>query len=162
MLAMLAVGGLGIRAALTKPAAGQAVSVAAPSAAPSVLAAPSASAVSTEGPSRVAPSASVMLTVNVTPKNATVSVDGNSMPGNPYVGPHPADARSHRIRAEAPGFAPLEKLVELDRDRSVTLTLQALPLSRPAAPRAAAAAPVAPEPGPAKPVRMIAKEDPYK
>jgi serine/threonine protein kinase len=78
-----------------------------------------------------------LLHVTSVPSGAKLSFDGAPLDGNPFSSSFNRDGLTHRIQADAPGFAPKSEWVTLDQaDVAVTLTLdpvKALDAGRPAA-----------------------------
>jgi eukaryotic-like serine/threonine-protein kinase len=66
----------------------------------------------------------VELTVNVTPAEAKLFLDGKELPSNPYVGKFPRDDGTHIIKAEANGFATRSRDVTFDKDRTIEMALE--------------------------------------
>jgi serine/threonine-protein kinase len=132
-----------------------------------------------------APRSTVQVSVNVSPSNAVISIDGAKVNGNPYTAGYPMDGAHHRLHVDAPGFMSKTQEIVFDRDSNVSVALERIafvgappkpatkaessaPDPRPAAP-SAAAAPAAAAPaaeataaGPAKPKRLLSGDDPYK
>jgi hypothetical protein len=125
----------------------------------------------------------VQVSVNVTPSNAVIAIDGAKVNGNPYTAGYPMDGAHHRLHVEAPGFISKTQEIVFDRDSNVSVALERIAFvgaapkattkpetsaaePRPAAPPVAApvAAPVAEATaaGPAKPKRLLSGDDPYK
>ena len=74
-----------------------------------------------------------MLSVSVAPSSATIAIDGQPMPSNPFVGHFLKSAGTHRLRATAPGHVAKERLVSFDDNVMVNLSLVPQPSSAPAA-----------------------------
>jgi serine/threonine-protein kinase len=156
--------------------------VAAASADPSGLVADFAAGPAPAAAPVAAPHSTVQVSVNVTPANAVISIDGAKVNGNPYSGGYPMDGAHHRLHVDAPGFVGKTQEIVFDRDSNVSIALERIPFvgaaPKPATPTAAAAdvrpaaAPVAAAPaapaveataaGPAKPKRLLSGDDPYK
>jgi protein TonB len=68
-----------------------------------------------------------VLSVGVTPSTATLSIDGQPLPSNPFVGHFPKSPGVHRIRASASGYQPKERLVSFDDNVMIDLSLTATP-----------------------------------
>jgi serine/threonine-protein kinase len=88
-----------------------------PVAPPPAPAAPVASAT-------VAPASHVEITINVSPAEAKLYLDGKLLPQNPYVGKFARDDGTHIIRAEAPGYATKNRDITFEKDRSFDITLE--------------------------------------
>lgn len=86
--------------------------VAAPSRQPAVVEPP------TEAPT------SVRLEVNVSPAEASITLDGASLGANPYVGVVISDAAIHELEVTAEGYQPLRQRLTFDRDVILRLHLQ--------------------------------------
>lgn len=93
------------------------------------------SAATTSAASKVSASASspaagtIDLRLSATPSEATLTLDGVTVDGNPFRTKIDRDDRMHVVRATAPGYAPLERAISFAADAEV-----ALALSRAAAP----------------------------
>jgi hypothetical protein len=78
-----------------------------------VVAAMASSAAAVPSSSAAAPASTLTeLTVRATPSGATIFVDGIEVAENPFVGRFVRDGASHRVRAEASGFASKSVRVE--------------------------------------------------
>ena len=77
----------------------------------------------------------IVFSVSVTPSTAQISIDGQPMPSNPFVGHFAKAAGTHRVRATAPGHQPKERLVNFDDNVMIDLSLTPQPQS-PAQPAA--------------------------
>jgi len=87
--------------------------------------APPAPPPASAGP-RLAPAMdAVDLTIRVWPTTARVFLDGLPLSTGWYKGRLPKDGRVHRIRAEAPPFAPKEQIITASGDVIVNLALEA-------------------------------------
>jgi serine/threonine-protein kinase len=124
-----------------------------------VVAIPTATA--TVAPSASAPSTNtVNVRIRVSPPTATLSIDGASVPGNPYVGTFPKGTAVHSLRAIAPGYLPKAEDLTFEDDTAVDLSLErqpqvvyrrGQPVSQPQATPVSAPAPApAPAPPPAQ------------
>jgi eukaryotic-like serine/threonine-protein kinase len=98
-------------------------------------------------PETAAP-ATVRFEVVVQPADATLSLDGQPLGANPFVGELARDTALHQLAASAPGYEPSVQMVTLERDASFHLSLaKVTPTAAPPAPPATAvAAPEAVEP----------------
>jgi serine/threonine protein kinase len=116
----------------------------------------------------------VQLSIKVAPSDATVTLDGKTLTGNPFSGEFPADRRTHLVRVSAPGFAPTERMIALGEDTRLDISLLAnrvrRPTRRPERPRPVAAEPEGrryepgmdlKRPAAAAPRRQIDEKDPY-
>ncbi|WXB11408.1 protein kinase [Pendulispora albinea] len=115
--------------------------------------APTATAIAV--PAAAAPASTLTeLTVRATPPGAKISVDGIEVDENPFVGKFVRDGASHRVRAEAQGFAPKSVRVDFSSEAAgVELVLERQSSWSPPSRRdrdkgAAAAASAAPPPAP--------------
>jgi len=66
----------------------------------------------------------IELTINVTPAEAKLYLDGKELPTNPYVGKFARDDGTHIIKAEANGFATRSRDVTFDKDRTIEMALE--------------------------------------
>jgi len=80
----------------------------------------------------VAPS-QVEVTINVTPPEAKLFLDGKELATNPYVGKYAKEDGTHIIKAEAPGYTTRSRDVTFDKDRTIEMALehQATPTGTP-------------------------------
>ncbi len=78
-----------------------------------------------------APSATVAAFVEVKikalPPEAVVSIDGEPVAGNPFIGKQPKDDREHMVRVDAPGYEPRIEKIEFSRDFLLAVDLKKLP-----------------------------------
>lgn len=65
----------------------------------------------------------VQITVNVTPPDAAVYVDGTRLSGIPPILSVPMDSALHTIAGKADGYEPIERDVSFDRSKTVKLEL---------------------------------------
>jgi hypothetical protein len=72
-----------------------------------------------------APPRTVQLSIRVEPAEATVSLDGKILAGNPFQGELPADRHTHLVQVSAPGYASTERMVSLARDTRLDISLVA-------------------------------------
>jgi serine/threonine protein kinase len=72
--------------------------------------------------------AKVRLRVAASPPGATISLDEKPLPSNPHEGWYEPDGRPHVVRVEAPGFAPVAKVISIERDTRVEIELVRLTL----------------------------------
>lgn len=92
---------------------------------------------------QAAPVASVEISISVSPSEASLTIDGTSVP-NPYTIQRMPDKREHALVARAPGHDTLRRSLRFERDLTVVLTLAPSPaVAAPAAANAKPAAPVA-------------------
>jgi serine/threonine-protein kinase len=66
----------------------------------------------------------VSVRIEASPAGAKLYLDDAPLDANPSMGQRPRDALAHRIRGEAPGFAPQAITVTFDRDIDVVLALE--------------------------------------
>ena len=103
------------------------------------------------------PSSTVTVRVRVNPPTATLSIDGASVPGNPFVGTFPKGAAVHSLRAIAPGYLPKAEDMSFEEDTAVDLSLERQPqvvyrrgqTGAPSSPAPASAPAPSPAPAPA-------------
>jgi hypothetical protein len=88
----------------------------------------------------------VRLEISAEPAEAELSLDGAKLDGNPFGGSLPRDGAVHRLEAQADGHVPEARMIHLDQDVKLRLTLAPIrylkhtaPL-RPVAPGGAASA----------------------
>ena len=89
---------------------------------------PTADAPSSSAPaSAQAPAAAATVNVSISadPPEARVFLDDVALATNPFHGAMPKSPLAHRLRVTAPGFVPEERLVTLDRDLQLELSLKA-------------------------------------
>jgi hypothetical protein len=68
------------------------------------------------------------VTITVAPDRAKIYWDDELLEGNPAKMTHPPDTKSHRLRAEASGFAPKTQIVNAPSPNvSISLELQRIP-----------------------------------
>ncbi|HEX3483170.1 MAG TPA: serine/threonine-protein kinase [Kofleriaceae bacterium] len=65
----------------------------------------------------------VTVKVRVSPDNATITIDGAHVTGNPFSGKYVADGAIHQVRATAPGYVPQIEAVEFTGKVTVNLSL---------------------------------------
>ncbi len=119
-----------------------------PSSSPSVAAAPM-----TAPTTPTAPHAPLVnLRIAADPEDAELLLDGAKLDGNPFVGQLPKDAALHRLEARAPGRIREARMVRLDQDLNLLITLQ-----REGGARATPVAAAAPAPPPAAEASKSAK-----
>jgi hypothetical protein len=124
-------------------------------------------------PTHAASQALVKLELSADPANAELVLDGAKLEGNPFSGQLARDSVMHRLEVRAPGRRSDTRMVHLDQDLTLHVTL---PFA--AAPAASSSAPAAPPLGSktsgrpasddfthkqreAKPARPIDNSDPY-
>jgi len=78
-----------------------------------------------------APDDEVDLTVRVSPTSARIFLDDTPIATGAYKGKLSNDGRGHRIRAEAPGFVPMEQSVTPTGALIISLALAREPASAP-------------------------------
>jgi len=117
----------------------------------------------------------VQLTIRAQPRDATVTLDGKVLAGNPFQGEFPLERRTHVVQVSAPGFATAERIITLAEDTKLDVSLVANRVRHAPARRREAARPTVSdgesrriEPGmelkrPAAntPRRQIDEKDPY-
>jgi hypothetical protein len=162
------------RAAAPAPVAVPVVAAPAP---PPVEPPPAAGRRSPPSPSVPAPRPqTVQLTILVEPRDATVTLDGKTLTGNPFQGEFPLERRTHVVQVSAPGYASSERMITLAEDTRLDISLVANRAHRssgssrrePARAASATAEPRRIEPGmelrrppSAAPRRQIDEKDPY-
>ena len=82
----------------------------------------------------------VNLRISTDPTYAELFLDGAKLEGNPFVGQLAKDSALHRLEAKAPGRRNEARMVRLDQDLNLLLTLQPENVKTPAAPVVAAPA----------------------
>jgi hypothetical protein len=141
---VLALGGWGFAVARKARAAAAPVASAAPaeraSASPSASGEPRAAGAVA---SAASPALDVEISVQATPPDARIWIDGQPMTGNPATVRRPRDAAMHVVRVEAVGHGPRD--VQFGFDRSVLVTVDLRP-SPPALPPSASASGSSPRP----------------
>jgi len=114
----------------------------------------------------------VQLTIRAEPRDATMTLDGKTLTGNPFQGEFPLERRTHVLKVSAPGYASTERIITLAEDTRLDISLVANRVQRTrrdtARPAAAAPEPRKIEPGmelrrppAAAPRRQIDEKDPY-
>jgi eukaryotic-like serine/threonine-protein kinase len=78
--------------------------------------------------------ATVDVSISVDPPEARVFLDDVALASNPFHGGVPRSTLARRLRVTAPGYAPEERLVTLDRDLHLELALKAAPAAAAANP----------------------------
>ncbi len=68
--------------------------------------------------------AEIDFTIKASPPNATISVDGQRVEGNPSNGKRQRDGAMHQVRVEAPGYEPREEAISFSRSFLVTIELR--------------------------------------
>jgi serine/threonine-protein kinase len=87
--------------------------------------------------------AMVTLSITASPEAATLTLDGEALPSNPFNGRFPRDDRQHTLLVAAAGHASQTLQLAFNESRDVSLTLAALPAAE------APSAPPTPEQAPA-------------
>lgn len=101
----------------------------------------------------------VRMTLQVFPADATVELDGALVPTNPFTARVPKDGVARRLHAEAPGFEPVDRLLVLDADDTISIRLE--PSAQPSVGREVEPKPhVGAEP-PAKRPRPLGPSEPH-
>jgi serine/threonine-protein kinase len=70
------------------------------------------------------PARMIELRINASPAHAKLVLDGKELSRNPYRGPAPADGQSHRLRVQADGFLPEDRIIVFERDLDVVVALK--------------------------------------
>lgn len=78
-----------------------------------------------------APETQVQLRFSAVPLAARLTLDGKSLESNPAALTVAPDAQDHEIRAELAGFETFTKTVRFDRDASLEIMLQQIPMPEP-------------------------------
>jgi hypothetical protein len=68
----------------------------------------------------------IMLSVAVSPSTAQITIDGELMPSNPFIGRFTKAGGIHRLRAVAPGYQPKERTVSFIDNVMIDLSLNAV------------------------------------
>jgi hypothetical protein len=66
--------------------------------------------------------------VRVSPPNASITIDGSSVSGNPFRGRYARGAAMHRIRATAPGFYAKSEDLAFNANATLDLSLERVPV----------------------------------
>lgn len=66
----------------------------------------------------------VEVTINVTPPEAKLFLDGKELASNPFVGKFAKEDGTHIIKAEAPGYTTRSRDVTFDKDRTIEMALE--------------------------------------
>jgi hypothetical protein len=74
-------------------------------------------------PAESAAPATIAIRASATPAEATLYLDGQPLPSNPYVGRIGADGTQHLLRAEAPGHASNSRAFAANREVAIILAL---------------------------------------
>jgi serine/threonine-protein kinase len=128
------VGAIRLHRAPPPPVEGELPRVAAPAPpSPTVTQLAAAPAPAPATPQLPAPSTPEMVTlsISVSPAGAQLSVDGEAVPSNPFVGRYAKDPAMHLVRAVASGYAPKERLVSFADNVFVDLALTPRPSAPP-------------------------------
>jgi serine/threonine protein kinase len=72
-----------------------------------------------------APARTVELVIKVEPAQATVTLDGKTLSGNPFRGEFPLDRHTHLIQVSEPGFATAERIITLAENTRLDISLLA-------------------------------------
>lgn len=114
------------------------------------------------------PAGKVEISINVSPPNAKVLLDGKPLERNPFVGKFERDGATHMIQAEAPGYGTRSRDVTFDRDLTIEMALVPQAAAPATAPPPTTASAATSEPTKDKPTKVIivapptATEDPTK
>jgi serine/threonine-protein kinase len=84
---------------------------------------PSSSTIPTAPSAAVAAPTSVTVKLSTIPADATLSLDGHPLPGNPYPAKFPLDGATHKVHAEAPGYQARTITLTPDHDTEIILAL---------------------------------------
>ena len=84
---------------------------------------PSSTHVATQAPPAKPEMASVKLSISASPAGAALFMDGVPLDSNPYTADVRADGEVHLIRATAPGRQSQERVITLDRERTLSFNL---------------------------------------
>jgi serine/threonine-protein kinase len=116
---------------------------------PAAVASPVESAAVAPGtpPPTATPVAEVSVTIQATPADARLTLDGHPLAKNPFRAELARDDNEHELRVEAEGYEPVVKTVRLDKDVALTVTLARVATAP--APRGAAGAKRGPAAAPA-------------
>jgi serine/threonine-protein kinase len=79
-------------------------------------------------PEPIAP-AVVTVTIQASPPEARLLLDGKPLSGNPFKGTLPRDGAEHSLRVEAKGHEALERTLRLERDVTMSLALTREPVA---------------------------------
>ena len=91
----------------------------------------------------------------VTPDQARLMLDGQPI-NNPHSSFRPADAATHRLHAEAPGYQSIDRTIMLTRDITIELVLSPVAVASPAGDSPARALQPSPLPRPSLMARPVA------
>ncbi|MEY2934170.1 MAG: hypothetical protein RL033_4919 [Pseudomonadota bacterium] len=80
-----------------------------------------------------APAERVRVNVAVTPQDARLYIDDRQLASNPFRDSLPSDGREHRFRAEADGFETFTRVVRLEADLDLLISMKAARIERPPA-----------------------------
>ncbi len=69
----------------------------------------------------------ISLSISVSPADALLTIDGIRV-ANPFVAQKTPDKLAHDLLVEAPGYVPLQRRVQFDRDLTVVLALAPMPI----------------------------------
>src|SRR5581483_4391188 len=86
--------------------------------------APEAPARPTTAPTAAVAPAPIELRVNAEPPAARIFLDDAPLASNPYAGKFPSDGTGHRVRVEAPGYAPQTAIAIFDKDVALDVHLE--------------------------------------
>ncbi|MEY4544847.1 MAG: hypothetical protein RL685_1042 [Pseudomonadota bacterium] len=140
-----------------------------PAAPAAALLAPPATSETEARLAAAAPAERVRVNVAVTPQDARLYIDDRQLASNPFRDSLPSDGQEHRFRAEADGFETFTRVVRLESDLDLLISMKSARIERPPAapaPRARArptpaVARVAPTAAPA-PVPPVQAAEPAK
>jgi len=98
-------------------------------------------------PGLVASSSNISVSISASPADATITLDGVQVP-NPYLAQRHKNDHVYELKVDAPGYTPMRRKVQFERDVTVLMALAPLPLPA-AVPRSGPA--MTPEPSMPKP-----------
>jgi serine/threonine protein kinase len=75
-------------------------------------------------PAAPAPPERVTVTISVTPEDARLFLDDRRLASNPFRDTLPRDSLEHTFRAQAEGFEAFEKVLRLESDLDITVSMQ--------------------------------------
>ena len=96
------------------------------------------------------PAGAASVRFEASPPAATLRVDGEAAPTNPYIRIMAVDTLEHTVVAEAPGYEPRRETFSADHDQVLFLTLDRAKSAAPDKPR------LRPSQGPSAPVKTPA------
>jgi serine/threonine-protein kinase len=106
-----------------QPGARPAVRAIAPTAAATPVLEPVPQAGRRSAPGSTDKPRTVQLTIQVQPREATVTLDGKMLNNNPFQGEVPLERRTHVVQASAAGFTTMERTITFAEDTRVDISL---------------------------------------